>query len=101
MGRTEHEGAAPCVDHHGWKGVTAEERGPAALLPELDGMERGHQHLLTAGPIELLAHDALDALQDPKAEGKEGVDARRESTDVPGPHEQPMTGYLGVSRRLP
>ena len=55
VGGPEDEGAAPGVDGHGRQRVAAEQGGPPALLPQLDGVEGGEQQLLAAGGVELLA----------------------------------------------
>ena len=70
VGGPEHEGAAPGLHRHGRKGVAAEQRGPAGLLPQLDGVERGEQQLLAPGGIELLPHHLLHPVQHPSPRGR-------------------------------
>ena len=100
VGGTEHEGATPALDGEGGQGVGAEERSPPALLPQLQGVQRGEEDLLASRPIELLPDDLLQLVEHPEPEGHEGVHPRGEPPDVAAPDQQLMAGHLGVGRRL-
>ena len=73
---------------------------PAALTPQLRGLDRGHQHFLRAGRVLLLAHDAFDVLQHAIAERQPGVDAGRGLPHQTGTQHQPMRGDLRLGGRL-
>ena len=60
----------------------------ARLLPELERRQHGHEHLLAADRVHLLADDLDDLLVDAPAERQEGPDAGRDLADVPAAHEQ-------------
>ena len=69
VGRAEDEASAPSLDHHGRQGLGPEHGRPPTLLPQLERVEDGHQHLLPTGGVQLLADDRFDVLQHPQAEG--------------------------------
>ena len=71
----------------------------AALLPDLGGLDGGHQQFERAGAVLLLAHDLLDVAQYPKSKRQPGIDAGARLADQAGPEHQPMRDdlrFLGV-----
>ena len=64
--------------------------------PQVHGLDDGEGDLLGAGGVHLLAHDPLDAGQDPAPEGQPGVDAAGDPADAPGAEEEPVAVGLGV-----
>ena len=70
------------------------------LLPELDRREHGHEHLLTADRVHLLADDLHDLLVHAPAEREECPHASRDLPDVPAADEQLVGHGVGVGRRL-
>ena len=72
----------------------------AGLLPELGGLNGGHEHLERARRVHFLANDVLDLAQHPHPEGEPGVETRREGPDEPGTQHQPMADDLRVRGRF-
>src|SRR4029077_16533618 len=68
----------------------------AALDPQLRGNHRGHEDLLRARAVHLLAHDALEAPDGAEPEGQEGVDAARHLADHARTDEEAVSHDLGV-----
>jgi hypothetical protein len=69
-------------------------------LPELGGREDGHQHLLRADRVQLLADDPDHLLVDAPAERQERPHAGADLTDEGAAHQQLVTDRLRVRRRL-
>ena len=76
-------------------------RVPAALLPDLGGMDDGHLHLLPADRVDLLAHDLLDAVADLLAERQQRVDPRAELAQVAGAEQEAVGDHLGLAGIVP
>ena len=71
--------------------------GPAAgFLPQLRRLDRRHAQLQGAGPVHLLADDALDLLQRAQAERHPRVQARGEAADQTRPQHELVTDDLRV-----
>src|SRR5262245_18136174 len=60
----------------------------AGLLPEVGGLDGGHQHFLTAGPVLLFPHDLLDLLQHAEAERQPRINPGAGLADHPGAQHQ-------------
>ena len=58
--RREHHAAFAPVEEA--EEIAAERGGAARLLPRFDGLERGHEHFLSASGVHLLSYDAFDLL---------------------------------------
>ena len=76
-------------------------RQAARCLPELGGSEDGHQHLLAADRVHLLADDLLDLPVDAPAERCERPEARRDLADEASADEQLVAHRFGIARILP
>ena len=76
-------------------------RQAARCLPELGGSEDGHQHLLAADRVHLLADDLLDLPVDAPAERRERPEARRDLADEASADEQLVAHRFGIARILP
>ena len=75
------------------------DRAPAAgLLPDLRRVEDGHEDLLAADAIHLLADDGGDLLHDAPAGGQVHVDARGELAHEAGAHHQLMADGFRAGR---
>jgi len=72
----------------------------SGLLPQLRRLYRRHQDLQRPGAIHLLAHDALDLAQHPKAERQPGVEPGGKLADHARAQHQAVAGNLGVGRGL-
>jgi hypothetical protein len=68
--------------------------------PRLGGLEHGHQHLLTADRVDLLADDRLDLGDHPVAGRKPRPQPRPELADEPGADHQPVRDRLRIGRIL-
>ena len=78
------------------------EVAPASgLLPQLGGLDGGHQDLLGAGRVHLLANDGFDLSQHAHAERQPRVETGREQADQARPEHQPVADDLGLRRRFP
>ena len=64
------------------------------------GVRTGHEHLLAADRVHLLADDLDDLLVDAPAERQERPQARTDLADEAAAHEQLVARGLGVRRRL-
>ena len=73
-------------------------RHAARRLPELGGSQDGHQHLLAADRVHLLADDLLDLPVDAPAERHERPDARAHLADEAAADEQLVAHRLGIGR---
>ena len=69
-------GRIPHLEEHSGSRLVA-----AGLLPDIDGLQGGHEHLDAAGPVHFLADDLLDLAQDLQAERQERVQATGELPD--------------------
>src|SRR5215213_3323228 len=63
-------------------------------------MHNGHQHLLPADGIDLLADDLLHLGYHAPAQGQQAVDTCAEWPHHGGAQHQPVTGQLHVARSL-
>jgi hypothetical protein len=70
------------------------------VLPKLDWRQYGHEHLLAADCVHLLADDLDDFLMHPPTERQERPDACGDLPDVPAAHEQLVRDRVGVGGRL-
>jgi len=68
------------------------------LAPEVAGLDHGHEDLLRARAVHLLAADVRHLVQRFQAQGQVGVDARGELADEPGAQEQAVADNLGLGR---
>jgi hypothetical protein len=73
----------------------------AGLLPELGGLEHGHQHLPRADRIHLLTHDLLRPPVSPPAGREEGPEARADLPCQPRANDQLVRDRLRVGGSLP
>jgi len=73
---------------------------PAGLLPQLTRLKAGHQDLLGARPIHLLADDLDDLLQGPPSERQVGVRPAGDLADQAGPDHQLVAGDLRIGRNF-
>jgi hypothetical protein len=76
------------------------DRDATGRLPQLARREHGHQHLLAADRVLLLAHDLRDLLVDTPAQWEKAPDPRAHLADVTPPDEQLVGHGLGVRGRL-
>ena len=67
----------------------------SAFLPQFGRADRGHEDLLGAGAVHLLAHDGLDLAHDPQTQGEKIVDAARDLADHARSHQQAMAHHFG------
>ena len=74
---------------------------PAGLLPQLGRRDHGHEHLLAADRVHLVAHDPDDLLVHAPAARQERPQAGAHLPDQPGPGEELVGDRLGVSRVVP
>lgn len=72
----------------------------ARFLPDIGGVHDGHQHLLPADGVDLLADDLLHLGDHAPAQGEQAVDASAERPHHGGAQHQPVAGQLDVARRL-
>ena len=72
----------------------------AGRLVRLARQQRREMHLLRAERRHLLADDVLDLAPHLQPQRQPGEDPGRLTADVPGAHEQPVAGDLGVGRVL-
>ena len=70
------------------------------LAPQIGRLNGRHQHLLGTGPVLLLAHDLLDALEDAETQGQPGIDAGARLAHHAGAQHQPVGDDLRLRRRL-
>ena len=99
MGRADTEVALVAVLQAQQLGT---EIAPASgLLPQLGGLHGGHQHLLGASRVHLLANDGLDLAQHAHADRQPRVETGREQANQAGPEHQPMADDLRLRRRFP
>ena len=88
VGRPEqHVAVVPILyaQHLGAIGVVA-----PTLAPQIGRLDGRHQHFLRPRGVLLLAHDALDVLQDAKAQRQPGIDAGAGLPDQPRTQHQAM-----------
>jgi hypothetical protein len=83
----------------------AQELGPhlveaAGLLPQLGGLDDGHQALDGAGGVHLLADDLLDLADDAKPHRHVVVYAGAQALDQAGAHHQFVADDLGIGGRF-
>ena len=79
------------------------DRDPAGLLPELRRRDHGHEHLLAADRVHLLADDPDDLLVHAPAGRQEGPQPGADLADQPGPDEELVetaSASAGSSRRV-
>ncbi|OQB90289.1 MAG: hypothetical protein BWX84_01988 [Verrucomicrobia bacterium ADurb.Bin118] len=86
-------GGVPDLEQHVLRGL-----GAPALLPNLPGLQRGHEHLDGAGAVHFLADDLLDLAQNAQAERQEGVHAARQFADQTGAEQEFMGKDFRVRR---
>ncbi len=95
--REREDEPAPCavleMEHLG-------NRDAAGRLPQLPGREHGHEHLLPADRVLLLADHLDDLLVHTPAERQERPHSRAHLPDVAATHEQLVRDRLGVGRSL-
>ena len=72
----------------------------AAAAPQLGRLHGGHQQLLGADRVLLLAHHLCDAPQHAQARRQPGIDAGRGLAHQPGTEHQPVRGDLRLGRGL-
>ena len=70
------------------------------LLPELEGGQNRHQHLLAADRVHLVADDLLDLAVHLPAEWQERPHTSRDLPDETAAHEQLVVDGLGVCRSV-
>ena len=73
---------------------------PAALPPQIGGLNGRHQDFLRAGRILLLAHDLLDLLQHPVAQRQPRINARAGLPDHARPQHIAMRHDLRLAGRF-
>lgn len=66
------------------------------LLPQLAGLDGGHQHFQGAGGIHLFADDGLRLAEYPQAHRQPGVEARRQLADHAGTQQQLVADHHGI-----
>ena len=72
----------------------------AGSAPELRGLQHGHQHLLPADRVDLLAHDSNDALVHSPSRGHPRPHPRAELANQAGADHELVRGRLCVGGRL-
>ena len=92
VGEREDEAPAPAI----LEVEQLRDRGASCRLPELDGREHRHEHLLAADRVHLLADDLDDLLVNPPTEREERPYAGAHLADVAAPHEQLVRCRLSV-----
>ncbi len=70
------------------------------VLPQLEWSQDGHEHLLPADRIHLLADDLDDLLVDAPSERQERPHPRRDLPDVTAANEELVRDRFGVRRRF-
>ena len=94
VGHGQHHVAPPAVLEP--RHLRADRGESAGSLPQIGGVDDGHQQFLAADAVHLLAHDLLDAALHPPAQRQHAVDARAQRPDVASPQEE----AVGNDRRL-
>ncbi len=96
VGHRQHElGAAAVLQLEDLVDVVA-----AAGLPQLGRLDHGHQQLVRADRVELLAHDLLGLAVGAPARRQPRPHARGQLAGEPRAHDQHVRARLGVGRRL-
>ena len=99
VGGGQHQRTAPPVFQR--EQVVAEGGAAAGLLPELGGLEGGHEDFLAARRVHLLTDDVLDLAQGAPGQGQVGVDPGGDLVNQAGAEHEAVAGRLGLGRVLP
>ena len=88
VGHGQHHVAAPAVLEP--RHLRADRVKAARALPQIGGVDDGHQQFLAANAVHFLAHDLLDPALHPPAQRQHAVDARAQRPDVASPQQEAM-----------
>ena len=98
VGRSiEHLAAVTIGEPKHFRAISVE---PARLAPQIGRLDRRHQHFDGARAVLFLAHDLLDLVENPEAEGQPGIDSRGGLANQPGAKHQLVADDLRVGGRF-